>query len=156
MSQKDRAYILWLLSRQAYARDRLVQKLTLRGLSRPEADNLLDDLQREGFYREGEFSRLKTRQLVRKGYTRGALQAKLRSKGAQPRADDIAQAYEELAINPQDQLQKLLEKELRRSPAGKSDPQKFRARLLRRLMSKGHASADILRALKMQKPEPET
>jgi regulatory protein len=147
VSDKDRSYILWLLGRQNYSRLQLERKLKKRELSADEIKTLLDSLTEKGLFREELFKEAKSRQLLRRGLGASHVRARLRQDKLSLSSEEVDKAYEDLSLNPELQIQALIEKALRRLKNEK-DPKKKKEKLLRALVSKGHSFDLIKKCLK--------
>ena len=144
--KNPRSYVLWLLTGRDYSRGQLEKKLKARGVEPAEIRTLLEGLIEEGLFREQNYQRARTRQLLRKGLGAPIVKSKLRAEKCQVSDDDIARGFEELGVDPQAQLRAAVEKELRRwARRTGADPREYRQRIARSLALKGHRIGDVLR-----------
>ena len=101
--KKHRSYLIWLLARKDYPRRQLEEKLKKREVSSSDIKTLLDQLITEGWFYEGTFKKVRTRQLIRRGYGPRMIQAKLRTDRLSIQAEEINVAYSELGSSSEQQ-----------------------------------------------------
>lgn len=145
--QRAKSYIMWLLARRDYPRKQLEDKLKKRELAPHEIKKLLDSLIEEGWYKEDSFKKLRTRQLLKRGFGPTMVKAKMSRDRIAPSKEELATAYEELELSPEVQIRQLLEKFGRRyAPLG-LEPRKLREKLFQSLLRKGFSASQILKEL---------
>jgi SOS response regulatory protein OraA/RecX len=145
--QKAKSYVMWLLARRDYPRRQLEEKLRKRELSPQKIKALLDSLVEEGWYKEDAFKKLRTQQLLKRGFGPSMVKAKMSRDRIVPSKEELDQAYSELDLSPEQQIRELLEKFNRRYAPQGLEPQKLRHKLFQALQRKGFNSSDILKAL---------
>lgn len=149
INPRARSYVIWLLGRRDYSRRQLEEKLKKRGLSPDETKLLLTDLIENGWFKEDAYQRVRTRQIIKRGFGEAMIKAKLGAQRIRVEKVDIERAYEELGTTPQAQVKEAVEKYLRLHPrelAGLA-PYQVRGKILNALLRKGYRSGEILAAL---------
>ena len=146
--KKHRSYLIWLLARKDYPRRQLEEKLKKREVSSSDIKTLLDQLITEGWFYEGTFKKVRTRQLIRRGYGPRMIQAKLRTDRLSIQAEEINVAYSELGSSSEQHLKELIEKYQRRYESKKLPPRELKHKIVQALMRKGFDASSILKELK--------
>lgn len=135
---------MWLLARRDYPRRQLEEKLRKRELSPAEIKSLLDSLIESGFFKEDAFKKLRTRQLLRRGDGPSLIKAKMSRDRIVPSNEELTQAYEDLELNPEQQIKLLIEKYTRRYAYLDLDARSLKQRIIQAIMRKGFPSSTII------------
>ncbi len=150
MNQRIYNYSIHLLARQDYSEFKLRQKLRSKKDNPPEqVDEVIEALKSRGLLREENYRRL----FIRKWRMKGESETKIRQRGALERLEfsdeDFKNAGSELGFEDQDSLQKLIDKKLRSKviPREYEERLKLKNKIIRFLLSKGHAYEDCKKAL---------
>lgn len=141
-------YLIWLLSRRDYARSKLKEKLTARGLSHEEAENLLKEVEAKGYYDEIRYQKQRIKQFLRRGHGAALIKAKLKVEKISVNQEDFSEAHHHLGTSPLMLLKTLALKQLSKLEKKDLAPLELKSRLFRFLLSKGHSSADIQTVLR--------
>jgi len=148
-----RSYVLWLLSRRDYSRHTLESKLKARGIPLADGRALLDALVEEGYFREQNYQKARTRQLLRKGLGASLVKARLRGEKCTVSDGDIKQAFGDIGTDAHAELRTLVEKTVRRlRRRGGYSERELRQRVIRALAAKGHRAGEVLAVL--DEPSP--
>lgn len=145
---RARSYLLWLLSRRDYPRRTLEEKLKKYGVAPEEGKLLLQELIDKGWYDEGTFKKLRTRQLIRRGFGSSYVKAKMGQEKLPVSKEEIETAYSELGTNSDEKLQEMMEKHYRRYRLRDLDKREVDQRVIQALMRKGYPFDQILKKIK--------
>lgn len=144
-------YSIHLLARQDYSEFKLRQKLRSKKDNLPhEVDEVLLKLKEKGLLREESYRRL----FIRKWMQKGESEHKIRQRGSMEKLTFEDEEFEnvsvELGLTDEDSLEKLVTKKLRSKdiPTDFKEKSKLRDKVLRFLISKGHAFEEAKKALK--------
>lgn len=155
IQRQARAYVIWLLARRDYSRPQLERKLRDRDVSVSEIRLLLDALVEEGYFREKNYQKARTRQLLKKGLGANVVKAKLRAEKCTVSDDDITTAFAEIGTDANTELRELVAKALRkwerRSGVSERD---IRQKVIKAMAAKGHRASDVIKVLEALAAEP--
>ncbi len=146
--KRARSYVLWLLARKDYSRRQLEEKLKKRELSVLEIKDLLESLIENGWYQEGAFKKVRTRQLIKRGYGPSMIKAKLGQEKVQISKEDITQAYEDLGTSAGQEVRSLIHKFLKRYTGQGHEGRELQNRIVQALARKGFAFDVAIREYK--------
>lgn len=136
---------MWLLARRDYPRRQLEEKLRKRELSPEEIKSLLDSLIESGFYKEDAFKKLRTRQLLRRGFGPSLVKAKMSRDRIVPTNEELTQAYAELELSPEQQIKLLVEKYSKRYSHLDLDTRGLKQKIIQALLRKGFPTSTIIK-----------
>ncbi len=146
--KRARSYVLWLLARKDYSRRQLEEKLKKRELSVLEIKDLLESLIENGWYQEGTFKKVRTRQLIKRGYGPSMIKAKLGQEKVQVSKEDITQAYEDLGTSAGQEVRALIHKFLKRYTGQGHEGRELQNRVVQALARKGFSFDVAIREYK--------
>lgn len=144
---RARSYVLWLLARRDYPRRQLEEKLRKRELSPEQIKTLLDTLAENGLYKEETFKKLRTRQLLKRGFGPSMVKAKMSRDRIIPTQDELNSAYEELDLSPEAQIKQLIEKYAKRYEYLALDKHSLKQRIIQALLRKGFSISLVMREM---------
>jgi SOS response regulatory protein OraA/RecX len=150
MNQRIYNYSIHLLARQDYSAFKLRQKLRSKKDNPPhEVEEIIETLKSRGLLKEENYKRL----FIRKWMIKGESANKIRQRGSLEKLefsdDDFKNAGLELGFEDQDSLKKLIDKKLRSKviPREYEERLKLKNKMIRFLISKGHAYEECKKAL---------
>jgi len=144
---RARSYVLWLLARRDYPRRQLEEKLRKRELSPEQIKTLLDALAENGLYKEETFKKLRTRQLLKRGFGPSMVKAKMSRDRIVPTQEELNTAYEELELSPEGQIKLLIEKYARRYEYLALEKHALKQRIIQALLRKGFSISIVMREM---------
>jgi SOS response regulatory protein OraA/RecX len=145
--KRERSYLIWLLSRKDYPRRQLEEKLRKREVPKDAIKKLLDQLIDDGWYNEGTFKKVRTRQLIKRGYGPSLIKAKLGRERLKVDNEEIAAAYEELGTDAQLQIIEAVKKLQRRYLPRNLDKRALDQKIIQALLRKGFNVSAVLEVI---------
>jgi regulatory protein len=150
MNSRIYNYSLHLLARQDYSEFKLRQKLRSKRDNLPhEVDEVITTLKERGLLREEKYRIL----FIRKWMLKGESEDKIRIRGSQEMLkfadEEFEQARSELGFSDHENLKKLIAKKvkLKYLPSDPGEKYKFKNKILRFLITKGHDYEDAKKSL---------
>ena len=134
-----------LLSRQDYSKFKLIQLLKKKGFSPDDIEITIEKLVQKGLYNEQNYTHSRIRGLINKGYAPKLIKYKLKLERIDIHFAEIDSIYQELNLNPQQQLQHYMTKYLKKIniiKTTKSWP-KLRSKVLFYFYQKGYNPEEI-------------
>lgn len=144
---RARSYVLWLLARRDYPRRQLEEKLRKRELSPEQIKTLLNTLAENGLYKEETFKKLRTRQLLKKGFGPSMVKAKMSRDRIVPTQEELNTAYDELELSPEAQIKQLIEKYTKRYEYLALEQRALKQRIIQALLRKGFPISTVMREM---------
>lgn len=143
-------YALRLLALRDYSVHKMKMKLKQRKFSAEDIDKAVERLQSYNYLREEEYTRIRIKQLLMKGYANSYIINKLTQEKLNISSEAIENMRKEQGFLAYDQIKYLIEKKLR----GREIPYEFelkmklKNKIMRFLISKGYHFDEINSALK--------
>lgn len=143
--KKGYNYAIRILSKRDYSVFKMQQKLKERSFDKNTADEIIEKLLEQNYLREEEYTRMRIKHLIYKGYANQFIIRKLEQEMLSADEAQIDHLRTENNVSTQDTLIRLIEKKLR----GKNIPEDFtskmklKAKISNFLISKGYSFEEI-------------
>lgn len=127
-----------LLARKDYSKFKLEKKLEEKNFGTETISNVLNDLIEKKYFIEKVYQEGRIKGLIRKGYSFEAIFFKMEQEKCPTTRCEISTIAEELKIDENSILEKLIEKKVRLESENFKNKKKFREKVLRFAQSHGH------------------
>lgn len=148
-SQTVYQYAIKLLTLRDYSRFKLANKLTSKGYSDLEVNEVINQLLSLNYLREDNYIRAKVKQLLLKGYSNNYIKRACDQEQLNISEEDIDNLRSEFHLSSDEIIIELINKKLRNKkiPQTYIEKQKLKSKLFFFLQSKGHESQLALKLI---------
>ena len=148
MKKTSYSIAIRLLTRRPYSTQQIREKLIAKQFAKEEVEQTIEELKEKKFIDDSEFFKMRIRSLIRKSYGPFYIEQKLMEEGIRVDGKFIEAVYNEMNTCPEDQVKKILEKQLR--IAGQIDPTDWQQsqKIINKVRLKGHTISMIQRVFK--------
>lgn len=147
--KKGLDYAIRILGLRDYSTFKMKQKLKERGVTPSDIDLIIEKLLEYNYLREEEYTRMRIKQLIVKGYANSYILRKLAQEHLSADETTIDEIRDEQSLGTDDQLDKLINKKLRYKeiPNDFEAKMKLKNKIISFLASKGYKYDQIKNAI---------